>query len=266
MLTVEQLRQRREFTASLMPVICNGTPEQRNDVFNEIVGLVPKPNTEWDWPMAFGSHNEPLIRRFYEHDLGYELVDVGRVVHHPKLPISATLDGRDNRKNRVVEIKTTAWSLDWAQAFYLPQFLIQRECCEVDDSVLVISVGGRRPIEIEISDPGDEYRNEMHARIASFMLCVKTLTPPHPLTQRLTPPDQYRTIDLRGTTDDWSNSEHELAAKLEIWGDTKDAADLHAEVGKEIRELVPADVGKVLHPYYSVKRDRAGKLIIKRAA
>src|SRR5262249_3559883 len=127
--------------------------------------------SEDEWPLYYGSEMEPVIRKWYERNvLGFPLTEVGRVVHHPKLPVSATLDGFDVEKNRVVEIKTTAWSLHWAIGCHTPQLVLQHDCRGGAEPVMVISVGGREPIELEHVDLVGEYKRELHARIAAFLI------------------------------------------------------------------------------------------------
>jgi hypothetical protein len=267
MLTAEQLAKRREFGASDAPTIMSGDAEKLIDLWRVKIGTTPPHDFSDDWPVQWGSHGEQFILNWHERKTGHALVERGSVIYHPTLHfVSATLDAYRAFDDCVIDAKVVnAWyPLRDVVAFYTPQMLVQRDCRGATRAALLIVHGTSEPVEIEVqSDLA--YTKELWTRIAAFQLCVETLTPPATLP-RVVPPEEYRTIDLDFTTDDWPNWAHEMVPSLQAWSATKDAHDSNAAAADAIKKLLPDDVGRLRYSDVAITRNRRGALTIKREA
>jgi hypothetical protein len=92
-------------------------------------------------------------------------------------------------------------------------------------------------------------------------MCLRTFTPPVPMP-RVVPPDQWRTVDL--SQEPMPNWGHPLMPMLQLYEDTREAAEMHDQAGREARALVPDDVGVVLAGDHKLSRNRKGNLAITR--
>jgi predicted phage-related endonuclease len=259
MLTAEQLAKRGEIGASDVPTIVNGTAEQLNAKWRQLVGLDPPEDLSNNWPVQQGSHMEPFILDWHQRKLGYPLEERGEVLRHPRLDfVTCTLDAYDRTRDAVIDSKCTAWSLDWATQFYTPQLLIQRDCKAASMAIMLVSVGGREPEEVEIEFDQDYY-DEMIARIEAFKICMETMTPPVALP-RLVAPEEWRTVNL--DTEE-TNYKAELIEHLEVWAGTKDAAAVHEETAGVAKSLVPEDVGRLYFRDIVIRRNKKGHLSLR---
>jgi hypothetical protein len=261
-LTAEQLAQRGEFGASDMPVVVNGNAHQRNRMCRIKQGLEPPEDFTWDWDVQRGAHDEPLARRFYEHDLGYELTRVGEVVRHapPFDFLTCTLDGFDPVREATVEFKN-AWSFDYAIKWYAPQAEAQRSILGVARAFLMISVMGHKPVEYEV--PQDKrFHDVCFERLAAFRICVDTMILPHPV-EAIAPPEKWRTVDLLNED---TNYKQEMIELLQIWSETKSFSEQHAQAAESAKSLVPNDVGRLRFNNISINRNKRGHLSIQQRA
>lgn len=260
-LTKEQLAKRGEIGASDIPTIVNGTAEQLNAKWRKLVGLDEPDDLSENWAVQQGTYMEPFILDWHERKLGYQLGERGEVLRHPALDyVTCTLDCYDNVRNVVIDAKCTAWSIDWARQFYTPQLMIQAECRMIaEGAVMLISVGGREPEEVEI-EWDDTYRDEVYKRIKAFKKCMETMTEPSPMP-KLAPPEKWRTIDI--VADETPNWRDEMIGHLLTWSDTRDAAKVHATAADDAKKLVPMDVGKILCDDIIIKRNKKGFLSIR---
>lgn len=259
-LTAEQLALRGEIGASDVPTIVNGNAEQLNAKWRQLVGLDPPPDLSEIWAVQQGSYMEPFILDWHQRKLGYGLIERGKVLRHPVLDyLTCTLDCYDATRNVVIDSKCTAWSIDWAKQFYTPQLLVQQKCRNADGAIMLISVGGREPEEVEIEFDPDYYRQVLE-RVAAFKLCMATMTEPSPAPP-LIAPEKMRTIDL--VTDETPNWREEMIAQLLIWDETKHFAKAHSNAADAAKALVPIDVGKILCDDIVIKRNKKGHLAIR---
>ena len=257
-LNEQQLAQRGEIGASDCPVIVAGSNEQRNELWRIKCKLAEPPDLSDDWPVQRGAYMEPFIRQWQERKLGYAFTEVGSVVRHPKFDfLSATLDGIDPVRKRVIEIKT-AVSFDWALRWYAAQFAVQHTCTGMP-VIMLVSVMGHEPVEVEIEHDQD-FLDEVYTRIAAFKICVDTVTPPHPVAA-VYPQEKWRTVDLTTENPNWKE---EMVEHLIMWANTKAPADLHADAAASIRSLVPGDVGKLHWNDIRISRNKRGALTIQR--
>jgi hypothetical protein len=265
MLTTEQLAQRGEIGASDTPTIMWDDAEKLNELYEVKTGLRPPPDLSNNWDVYRGNSMECPALDWHERKLGYRLEERGSVVRSQKFRfLTATLDAYDPRRDAVIDYKDTRADLDWVIAYYTAQIETQKHCRGARNGILLISRFGSEPFEHEI-DAGDDYRRELFTRIPAFQLCVETMTRPVP-GRRIVPPDEWRSIDLDEViTDNWVT---EMREKLQVWDQTKEMSDLHAETVEDIKALTPDDVGRLrsTRMNISVTRNRRGWLTIKRIA
>ena len=76
-------------------------------------------------------------------------------------------------------------------------------------------------------------------------------------------PEIWRTVDLT-KADPMPNWGHVLLPTLEIFEDTREAAEQHDRAGKEARALVPNDVAIVLAGAHRLTRNKNGAVSIRR--
>jgi hypothetical protein len=259
----EKLALRREIGASDTPVIMWDDAERLNELFEIKTGLREPPDLSDNYDVYRGNVMEGPDLDWYERKLGYKLTERGRVVYSEQFKfLSATLDGYDPKRDAVIEYKNTRADLDWVKAYYTAQVEAQKHCRGCANGILLISRFGSEPFEIEI-DAGDDYRRELFTRVPAFMLCVETVTRPVPL-ERLVPPEEWRSVNLDvDALDNWGA---EMIEKLQVWDQTKEMSDVHAEAADDIKALTPCDVGRLRFRHLSITRNRRGSLSIKRIA
>jgi hypothetical protein len=203
----------------------NGDPADVLAKWRQLVGLDPEPDFSEDWPVQHGAYMEEFILAWQQRKLGYELVDRGRVIKHPQLSfLTCTLDAFDPVRDAVIDAKCTAWSVDWALQYYT-QLLIQRACKHAERAIMLISVAGREPVEVEMDEQLDgDYYKQVLERVSSFKLCMETMTPPVELP-RIAPPEKWRTVDIEH--DKSANYREELIEHLVDWRATRRAHQVH---------------------------------------
>lgn len=259
-LTKEQLAKRGEIGASDVPTIVNGNAEQLNAKWRQLVGLDPPPDLSEVWAVQQGTYMEPFVLDWHARKLGYALGERGEVLRHPALDyLTCTLDAYDQVRGFVIDAKCTAWSIDWARQFYTPQLMIQAECRAAAGAIMLISVGGREPEEVEI-EWDDTYHREVLQRISTFKICMETMTEPSPMP-KLAPPEKWRTIDL--VTDETPNWRDEMIGHLMLWEESREMAKAHEAAAGAAKALVPMDVGKILCDNIIIKRNKKGFLAIR---
>jgi hypothetical protein len=268
MLTDTQRRLREyKTTASSAPVIMNGDGAELLALWRERIGEAEPEDFTDHWPVQLGSHLEPFVLDWHERRTGHVLTERGDVVPHPEHSfVSATLDAYRAFDDTVLDCKvSSAWRpLDDIIGYYTPQIIVQMRCRQCARGALLICHGAAEPKEYDITaDP--DYEREMWQRLAAFQLCCETFTPPVPLP-RVIPPEQWRSIDLNSPVVNWPNWGHALAPVLRTWTDTKDAADEHNQANRDLRLLLPDDVGLVTFKDITIKRARNSAVSVKRSA
>jgi predicted phage-related endonuclease len=247
-------------TGSLVNILMNTTNEAAlNKVWREKVGLdPPQPTT---WAMKAGSHMEPLILDELELRIGHAITRRGEIVDHPtEKDACVKLDGQCIATNTVYEAKFLgSWRTreDFIPA-YAAQVHLQMMCTGARNGVLVVAQGTSDPVEHEILFDED-YAAEMMRRVAAFLECMRTLTPPFPMPP-IIPKEKWRTVNLDETETNWGV---ELKLHLDHYAATAEAAQLHGMAGSAARKLIPDDVGKVLIGQWQITRDKRGTLSIR---
>jgi len=264
MLTAEQHKLREhKFTASNAPLLMAGDEAELLRLWREMIGEIEPRDLSTEWPPMLGQYMEGFILDWHERKTGRALTERNQFIQHPFLPyVSCTLDAYRAHDDTVLDAKVcNSWQpLQDIINYYPPQCLVQRACRQSTYCALLVMHGSAEPRELAVTWDAN-YEKEMWARIASFMLCVETLTPPVPLPKH-TPPEQWRSINLENDVPpNWGS---EAIERLRQWEISKDQADLNARAADQIKKLIPEDVGKVTWQHVSVRRDRRGYLSIRR--
>jgi hypothetical protein len=227
--------------------------------WRQCVGLEP-PDPE-SWQMYAGSHMESAILDWREKETGQKITERGVIIDHPLHPttICTKLDGYRAADDCVVEAKflSAFRHREEFRSWYYPQVLLQMLCRGAAKGVLVVAQGNADPVEHEIYRDA-AYEAEMMARIAAFLICIRTFTPPCVLP-RIIPPEKWRTVDLAMDATNWGA---ELEQHLQDYAATAEAAEQHEAAGKAARALVPDDVGKVLTGPWKLARNKNGVVSI----
>jgi hypothetical protein len=247
-------------TGSLVNVLMNAKSEAEL-IKAWLVKTGQEPPPPETWPMRIGTWMEPFILREREMQTGHAITRRGEIVDHPTVKdVCVKLDGYREADNAIIEVKFLApWRTreDFIPA-YAAQVHLQMMCVGARNGVLVVGQGTSDPVEHEI--PFDEdYAAEMMRRVEAFLECLKTLRPPFPMPP-IIPRERWRTVNLDETETNWGA---ELAAHLDDYAATAEAAQLHDMAGSAARKLIPDDVGKVLVGPWQITRDRRGVLSIR---
>jgi len=268
-LTAEQQKVRENrMTASRVGTLMNGAPEKIHALWEEMVGLREPDDLTWEWAPYLGTHTEELHLNWLQHVFEAPITRRGESVIHPEHDWAAcTLDGwRDaGFEFGPVEVKHVGGFEDISKvrARYFPQVQWQMACCDTSIAWLSIIEGARKPAcEPVHRDP--DYIYEMFVRADAFMQCVFDLREPVDLPAVAAPviPEQYQTVDLAGNNlPNWADY---MGNHLRRWSETLQAANEHKNAKEEIKDLLPADVGKVIgSPFGIVTRSKSGAVSIR---
>ncbi len=249
------------FTGTSANVVMQGSEAAWNKHYRIRAGL-DQPDTP-NWAMRAGSHMERLILDWLEEQSS-PITRRGEVVYHPEIAdVCAKLDGYRAADDAIIEVKFLAplrHREEYLPAYY-PQTMLQRLCTGASKAVLVVAQGTNEPIDFEHEYDAD-YAAELMKRAGVFLNCLRTLTPPFPMPP-VVPREKWRTLDIIAEPTNWSG---ELLLYLQEYDSTTAAAQVHDEVGKAARDLVPDDVGKVFAGGFQITRNRKGTLAITRRA
>ena len=263
----QQAKRQFKITASMLPILMHGDEAALLKLYCEEIGESERepPN----YAMQLGSMIEPFMLDYTEAKSGHPITRRGEVVDHPTVPeFCCTLDGYRAFDDSALENKFLAPFRHREEfcPYYYPQALAQMRCIGASRCILHVGRGTGEPQEYDLTpkplDPvAAAYEAEMWARAEAFRICLRTFTPPVPMP-RVVAPEIWRTIDL--TKDPMPNWGHVMVPTLEIYEDTREAAEQHEVAGKEARGLVPDDVAIVLTPSHRLSRNKKGVISIRR--
>lgn len=255
--------QRRGMTtASQAPLIINGSAAQLFTLWQERTGQVEPEDLTNVFPVQWGAYCEPFVLDWIERGTQCEITERQRFVKHPTLPhIGATLDGYRPFDDAVVECKVLSpfTRSDEFIPYYAPQVVVQIACRQCARGYLAVQQGNSPPALFEINITPD-YVNDIMAAIAAFHLCVATNTPPGPPPPAPIPPEQWRSFDLADRP--LPNWGHAMMPALRLWSDTRPTWGMHEQSKKDVKALLPDDVGRVHHGTITVRRSRNGAVTI----
>lgn len=252
----------------MAPVLMESDQAKLTEQWKICTGQVSEPDLSDNWQVEVGNLLEQPALNRYQRIGGHTLSHRGEFFQHPDKPfVGCTIDAIREFDQTVIDCKACSNfnPLDNIIRHYTPQIIVQMRCTGMPRGALLVCHGFANPRELEIV-PDADYEAELWRRVHSFWLCVETWTEPVALPQ-VTPPDQWRAITLdMNNRESWPNWGPDMAAQLNVWGRTKVQADLHAEANKELRKLLPEDVGCVDYAGVKVIRNRAGAVTVKRKA
>jgi hypothetical protein len=263
-----ELSPEREWrtTASQAPTIVNGSAGELFTLWEERVGARPSPDFTDHLPVQLGKYLEGFILDWVERTEQCEITERQHFIIHPTHDqLAATIDGYRAFDDAVVEAKVIGpfrKREEWLK-WYAPQVVVQRWCRQCTRGYLCVLQGIER-VELHEIETDEAYEKAVMERLLAFQLCVDTMTPPVANPNELVPPERWRTIDLRMVGGpNWGPLMRTL---LDQWNETYEQAQEHKQLNEDIRKLLPADVGRIVTPNVTLRRNKAGAVSIKREA
>jgi hypothetical protein len=209
------------------------------------------------WPVQFGSYIERFALDWHERKTGYAMERRGEVVTHPLMAkVSCTLDAWRALDNCVIDCKAIGqWrKLDDALPYYTAQMVVQRACVGAARAALLVVHGGGEPAEHPV-EWTEDYEVAVWTRVAWFLGCVETLTPPVAPKPVAAPVTAVKVVDMAG-----SNAWAEWAPK---WLDNLAAAKVFDSAAKELRGLLDADAKRAFGHGIEAIRNARGAVTLK---
>lgn len=251
----------------MLPILMHGDEAALLRLYCEEIGEAERePPT---YAMQLGSVIEPFMLDYLQASTGHAITRRGEVVDHPTVPeFCCTLDGYRAFDDAIIENKflNSFRHREEFAPYYYPQALAQMRCVGASRCVLHVGRGTSEPEEFDLTPKPDDpvaaaYEAEMWDRVYRFKLCLRTFTPPVPMP-KVVAPEFWRTIDL--SAERIPNWGHVMLPTLQVYEETREAAESHEQAGKEARGLVPDDVAIVLAPEHRLSRNKNGVISIRR--
>lgn len=262
MLTAEQIQSREgRLTASRVGVLMHGDSAAIYRLWQEMIGdpeFVPE-DLSGVWPVQLGITTEALNLDWFARRFG-AVTRRGEVVVHPEAPwAAATLDGWSETHGCPIECKHVGGfePRETVIARYQPQFHWQAWVTQTKRVASSIIMGAQAPI-IELIEIDADYMKELITRADAFMMCVRTLTPPSIVPPVAPPQPALREVEMTGNNS-W-------AAMADDWLSNRIPAAVFEAAAKDLKALVPSDAARCHGHGVEVKRDRAGRLTVRKAA
>jgi len=268
-MTVPKLSPEREglITASAAPLIVHGSGAQRYAEWMVRTHQAPPEDLSDVFPVHWGRHNEAFCLDWTARKTQHPITERGRFVRHPTLPFGATLDGYREHDDAVVECKvlspfsaaeTVGGALGFRE-YYRPQAVLQMHCRPAARGWLCVQQGNSAPQLFEV-ERDEVYEAGVLDVLLQFHQYVVNRTPPAPAPPAPVPADRWRQVDLSAA--ELPNWAYPMAAHLEAWSATRSVAAEHEQTKKDVKLLLPDDVGLVVHGAIRVKRARNGAVTI----
>ena len=261
-------------TASIAPKIVHGSGAERFQLWMEMVGSAEPEDLSGVYPVQHGKHCEPFVLDWIERTTQHEISERGRFCRHPTLPIGATLDGYRPFDDAVVECKVLSPFSDAESVgnslgfrdYYRPQVVVQMHCRPAARGWLAVQTGNSGPQLYEI-ERDEVYEAGVLDVLTQFHGYVARREPPSPAPPAPVPPERWRTIDLNadhgGQPPNWVPA---LRTVLDVWQDTRGLAAQHEQAKKDVKLLLPDDMGRVSYGAISIRRARNGAVTIEEKA
>lgn len=251
--------------ASLAPDICHLVGDELYHLWAIHTGREAAEDLSRVFPVQWGKHGEPFVLDWVAEREAWEIVERQRNVKHSAYEITATIDGYIKALDAVIECKVLnplARSDDFIK-YYGPQVAVQMACRPAAHGLLCVQQGNGEP-QIYDAPVDATYIEQVIERVLWFENCIKTDTPPSPAPPPPVPPERWRTVDLNASSkENWVNP---MKPHLEKWRETRVMALQHDEAKKDVKLLLPPDVGRVVYGPITVKRARNGAVSITGAA
>lgn len=270
MLTAEQQKHRQgRLTGSRVATIATGSEADMVKLWEIMTGRRDEDDLSGVWPVYLGSHTEDLHLNWLERVWGESITRRGEFVQSSEHEwAGVTLDGW--RGGWPVEVKHVGGRepRDRVVTRYYPQCQWQAYCCNAPGVYLSIIEGANEPAVVPLPRD-DEYIADLVDRARAFMACVFADEPPFvsaPLVAVL--PSEWRTIDfdaLEEAGEPLPNWSADMRQALDEWLVTTDAAKRNATATKQVKDLLPEDVGLVKAGAIKVSRAKNGAVSIRGA-
>lgn len=253
--------RRNSIGASDMNIIMAGDPAAVTKLWQVKTGQAEPDDLSDVLAVQMGIWTEDLNLRWFEKQTGKKVSERKRKLVHPDYAfLSASLDGvtthPENDQPCVVDAKHVGpfyYDLEKTLHKYTPQLVMQMAIRDVPWGLLSVFSGSNKWEWIGIER--DELLEAQVIQAAkNFWKHVQDKTPPVDLptvAERL-PKSLMKKIDL-STSNTWGEAEARYLQHAA-------AAEAHKDAQKDLKALVPDDVGEVLGIKIKVKRDAGGAL------
>jgi len=269
-LTPEQAAARREVPASFVPALMVGNEKRITEQWLVCVGETVVADLSDVWDVQRGVALEPAILDWHQRKSGHAITRRGESVTHPARPyVSATLDGMQEGLSLVIDAKAPGrWrKVPDVLTYYTPQMVVQRACVGAEAAALLVSSGGDEP-ELHTLEWTAEYEAQVWERVDWFWQCVQSFThpaPPAPIAPPV-PQEKWRTLNFNAMREhgepmpNWAGA---MQTHLTGWADTEAAARANKNAAKNVKDLLPDDVGKLIWSDIVVSRAKNNAVHIK---
>lgn len=235
-------------------------------LYNEKVGLVEPEDLSNVFRVQLGILTEPLHVKFFEMKSGLE-VRPGAYAEHPVYTfMNGHLDGWIPSKETFLECKHTSGftNLREKARYYMAQLQHYMAVAQVQECYFSCIFGNAEP-EYCVVARDDDYIAELVTAEQSFWWHVQNKIPPEDnaaasekaeALAKAVIIDNLRSVDM-STTNSWGVLAQE-------WLDTIEPAKINEDKAKEIKALVPDDAAEAFGNGIIVRRDRRGRLSLRK--
>ena len=237
-------------------------------LYNEKVGLVQPEDLSNNFKVQLGILTEPLHIKFFEMKSGLEVsTSVSSRIEHPVYTfMNGHLDGWISSKKTFLECKHTSGfaNLRDKARYYMAQLQHYMAVAQVDHCYFSCIFGNAEP-EYCIVDRDDNYIAELIEAEQAFWWHVQNKTSPEDNAEASEKAealakeviiDNLRSVDMT-TTNSWG-------MLADQWLSTLEASKTNDKTGKEIKALVPDDAAEAFGNGIIVRRDRRGRLALRK--
>ena len=215
--------------------------------------------------VQMGSWTEPLNIHWFEKVTGRYVERRGEQVRHPGIPyMGCTLDGVTRTSGGNVatfQAKHVGRAGEQMVLRYTAQCTHEALCLGCDWWVMSTFIGNSKHewIEQEV-DPF--FAQDYLQKCAEFWQYVeRDEAPPQTAALPVPAPKRLRVVRLEDECrDDWPNWGHDMLGHFGTFANTLPAHQAHEIAKRNIRELLPDDVGLVARGRIKVARDKAGAI------
>lgn len=258
-LTAEQKALREgKLTASMVGRIMSGNLTEMTELWEIMVGLREEEDLSGKWPVQLGLATEEVNLDWYARKTGHEVTRRGSFVAVDWM--GCTLDGWDSVLDRPVEAKHVGGheSEETVLARYQPQLHWTMLCTQRREIALSVISGAAEPV-VDIVPFDVAYADQLMARAKHFMRYVDSLTPPVVQPPIKAPPLPVKIVDMMTTKD-----ANQWGSHAAVWLENIDASKKADTAERDLKGLVPIDAKEATGSGVIIKRDRAGRLSLRR--
>lgn len=254
--------------ASLAPKIVWGSEAERYQLWLELTGQAPPEDLSKSYMVQHGKYLEPFVLDWIAAADKVTIGERQRALTHRNGVHTCTLDGYVESWDAVIECKvlnpfqrpdSVGDEIGFLH-YYAPQLAIQKDCRGARQTFLLVQQGNSEPQLFDV--PIDEaYTREVLERTLAFHACVTSRTPPSKPPDPPVPPERWRTVSLDAqSSENWVQPVRE---HLTIWRGTKAAHAQHEQAKKDVKEVLPADIGRATYGAITISRSRSGSVSIR---